>query len=73
MNSQFPRHPSNGRPLKLGLLHRLPSLLLQKSRLPRSCDYLQPGYVLIVNCRSMSIFFLIWLCARRSESCNRRF
>ena len=31
-----------------------------------------PGYVLIVNCRSVSSF-LIRLCARQFESCNRRF
>ena len=35
MDSQFPGHPSNGHPLKLRLLHRLPSLLLQKGRLPQ--------------------------------------
>ena len=35
VDSQLPRHPSNGHPLKLGLLHRLPSLLLQERRPPR--------------------------------------
>ena len=33
VNSQLPRHRSNGQPLELGLLHRLPSLPLQECRL----------------------------------------
>ena len=73
VDSRLPRHPSNGHPLKLGLLHRLSSLLLQERRPPRRCDDPQPGYVRIVNCRSVSAFFLIRLCARQFESCNRRF
>ena len=73
VDPQFPRHPSNGHPLKLGLLHLPPSLLLQERRPPRRCDYPQPGYVRIVDCRSVSTFSLIWLCAQQIESCNRRF
>ena len=70
---QFPSHSSNGHPLKLGLLHRLPSLLLQERRPPWRCDDPQPSYVRIVDCCSVSILFLIWICAQQIESCNRRF
>ncbi len=38
VDSQLPRHPSNGHPPKLGLPHSLPFLLLEKRRLPRRCD-----------------------------------
>ena len=72
VDSQLPSHPSNGHPLKLGLLHRLPSLLLQKRRLPRRCDDPQPGYVRIVDCSSVSIYFLIRPCARQCESCQQK-
>ena len=51
MDPQLPSHSSNGHPLKLGLLHRLPSLLVQKRRPPRRCDDPQPGYVRTFDCR----------------------
>ena len=39
----------------------------------RGIDDPQPGYLRIVDCRGVGALFLIWLCARQIESCNRRF
>ena len=56
VNSQLPRHPSNGPTLELGLLHRLPSLPLPEGRLPRRWGCRQRGHGSIANCSAVVIF-----------------
>ena len=72
VDAQLPRHPSNRQARKIGPLHCLPALHLQKCWLTGGGGYSQLGYRHMVNGSAMTIF-LIRLCVQQFENCCRWF